>query len=55
MDPRTCKSTKELMRFWKISTEKLHNLQRECEQLIEDMDKTIETKTLEIAEIFTTS
>ena len=54
MDPRTCKSTKELMHFQKITMEKVNNLQRECDQIIEDMDKTLETKTLEISELITT-
>ena len=55
MDPRTCKSTKELMQFRKLTMEKINNRQREVDLIIEDTDITVENKTLLISKLITTS
>ena len=53
MDPRSCWDTKELMRFKQITFEKLVNLQRDTDLIIEDTDKNLENQTEEITKLIT--
>ena len=42
MDPRKCKTTKELMRFRRLTTEKLDTFQSKVDLIIKDIDMTPE-------------
>ena len=54
MDPRCCRDTKELMQFRQITSEKLDNLQRDTDLIIEDTDMSLESKTGEINNLIPT-
>ena len=53
MDPRDCRSTKELLWFRQVTSEKLANLQQDLNLIIEDIDMNLESKAEEINKLIT--